>query len=147
VWKWEHGTSRPEAATLIKVAKALGCSVDQLLLGVDDEYDASRAASVGDPSSEDNQVYNHDDLKKSSAAVTTVGTPASKHGAASRVADVVPGAEARRLAEQIAHARTVAYESAQRLLSLASELNAPRGTTQPARETTPRVRKRTRAVR
>lgn len=38
-WKWEHATGLPQTATLFKLAKALECTVPDLLLGLDVEYD------------------------------------------------------------------------------------------------------------
>ena len=41
VWKWENNKSGlPETPTLFKLAKALKCSVEDLLVGVDVDYDA-----------------------------------------------------------------------------------------------------------
>ena len=37
--KWELTSIMPESPTLLRLAKALNCSVDELLIGVDAEYD------------------------------------------------------------------------------------------------------------
>ena len=42
VWKLENQQGLPESGTLLKVAKTLSCSVEDLLRGVDDDYDTQR---------------------------------------------------------------------------------------------------------
>jgi putative transcriptional regulator len=39
---WERGDSMPTADTLPKIARILGCSVDDLVIGLDPQYDAAR---------------------------------------------------------------------------------------------------------
>ncbi len=41
-WTLENQDGLPEAGTLLKLAKALSCSVEELLEGVDPDYDAVR---------------------------------------------------------------------------------------------------------
>lgn len=44
---WEHGTKGlPQAPTLLRLAKALGVTVDDLLVGVDEDYDRLRSDLV-----------------------------------------------------------------------------------------------------
>lgn len=40
---WEHSRYLPDTASLLKLAKALDCTIDEILDGVDAEYDAIRA--------------------------------------------------------------------------------------------------------
>jgi transcriptional regulator with XRE-family HTH domain len=48
VWKWEHDRSGlPEAATLFKLAKALDCTVEDILAGIDREYEAAKRERLG----------------------------------------------------------------------------------------------------
>lgn len=44
---WENGRNGlPETPSLLKLAKALKCSIDDLLVGVDPDYDSARAAAI-----------------------------------------------------------------------------------------------------
>lgn len=42
MWKFEHGKGLPELETLFRVAKALPCTIDELIEGIDPDYDAIR---------------------------------------------------------------------------------------------------------
>ena len=46
---YEHGRRMPLTSTLIKLAAALGVSVDQLVVGIEWDPDHGRPASPGDP--------------------------------------------------------------------------------------------------
>jgi len=44
--RWENDrTGLPEVPTLVRLGKALGCSIDRLLEGIDPDYDAIAMAS------------------------------------------------------------------------------------------------------
>jgi transcriptional regulator with XRE-family HTH domain len=48
IWKLENQEGLPEAGTLLKLAKALPCLVEELLEGVDSAYDKQRRVTLAD---------------------------------------------------------------------------------------------------
>lgn len=53
VSQWERGESTPDAKQLVKIAAVLRCSVEDLVVGVDDDYDRLRRTRPVTTGSED----------------------------------------------------------------------------------------------
>jgi phage repressor protein C with HTH and peptisase S24 domain len=63
VWKWENDRSGlPETPTLFKLAKALQCSIDDLLAGVDPDYEPLRHQADVDAETIDVSGYVKNDI-------------------------------------------------------------------------------------
>jgi len=93
---WERDRrGLPEAPTLLKVAKAMGCSVDDLLVGVDADYDLSRHTASPDSPHADAASSRHAALAALQDATRAIATavealarqtPKARAGAATRPA-------------------------------------------------------------
>jgi len=80
--KWETQKGLPEGPTLLKLAKALGVSIDELLAGVDPEYDLVRedraqygASDDADPSSRAIPILFEGDAPPDGLTWTADGAP------------------------------------------------------------------------
>jgi transcriptional regulator with XRE-family HTH domain len=91
----------PETSTLLRLAKALRCRVDELLDGVDDEYEAVKR-----------DLARHDGDQRSDPSEGRVDVPAS------------PVIEARRVESVSEELRTAATEIAARLVGIAGRLSS-----------------------
>jgi putative transcriptional regulator len=75
---WERGDSMPTADILPKIARVLGCSLDELVVGLDPVYDKSRVTYPGTPPADDGSANASDPYAPATPRRADDG-PATRH--------------------------------------------------------------------